>query len=207
MSKVSIRACKSKFLRQNTTPSGSKPMQTSQGHLLRKNSSTGILEKQALGVCLLGMGVWVLGMLQDSREGPRVVVQWSSGSLSCLWPCGSLWAPKETIKQNRKPLEVKHSRVFTSPTSPWLAVCLWAVCLPQSPHTNQTLAPPQAVLTHSASFSAGNSLLCLLPNYNSRNPMDSRCLQMQSVCVLLFFLASWVNTILKLVFLYSYYYH
>jgi len=61
-------------------------------------------------------------------------------------------------------------------------------CL-KSPHTNQTLAPPQAVLTHSASSSAGNSLLCLLPNYNSGNPMDSRCSQMQSVCG---FCSSWL---------------
>lgn len=63
-------------------------------------------------------------------------------------------------------------------------------CL-QSPHTNQTLAPPQAALTHSASSSAGNSLLCLLPNYNSRNPMDSRCSQTQSVCVC-GFCSSWL---------------
>lgn len=87
-----------------------------------------------------------------------------------------------STKNNRKTQQKSHQsetqQHFSFTSSHWQ--CAPGLCfLPQSPHTNQTLAPPQAVRTQSASFSAGNSLLCLLPNYNSRNPMDSRCLQMQ----------------------------
>lgn len=46
---------------------------------------------------------------------PRGVVQWSRVRLSFLRPWGSLWAPKTTIKHNRKATRVKHSNISASP--------------------------------------------------------------------------------------------
>lgn len=179
---MSLIACKSKFLRQDNhsqrlrthLPLTGTPIKKKRLQMLSRETSTGRVHPGGAS----GLLSWV--------EGWGSAVQ---GEFSM--PTALMFTPSSKTKQcNDKQTTRGDTEQLSSFTS-FQAGSVPRVLFPclKSPHTNQTLAPPQAVLTHSASSSAGNSLLCLLPNYNSGNPMDSRCSQMQSVCG---FCSSWL---------------
>lgn len=138
---------------------------------------------------------------------PRGVVQWSRVRLSCLRPWGSLWAPKTTAKHNRKATRVKHSNISASP-APTGSVPLGSVFCLRVPTQTRLWRLLRLFALRAPAFQL--VILCFVC-FQITTPriqwIPGACKCKGWVGVGLFFLASWANSILKLAFPSSYYFH